>query len=275
MLDVSQAHIFKRFDFQKVWVYVRFYTGDCSVLCSLKNGTHAYIGVYICIYTELHTWESNFMLPGANISTCVFCVHISHDTYLHNTYTLNKHMALLIAQRCYFPYNGHYLPRCIECLPQTLWLLCISVAANLSHQAEDGHRAILTDGSDSQETTYVHPVWVRPMGSFARATETAVCFGCTYSKEKDVGLHYSTGLPEHRDWSGSVTCIKKNPFKELQIKRHPLRKSEAALWHSTPLRLPSGRPSRTRPDKLIRLNTSPRQGCRNLLRRLSSCPRGT
>lgn len=69
------------------------------------------------------------MLPGANISTRVFCIHISHDTYLHNTYTLNKHTVLLIAQRCYFPYNGRYLPRCIECLPQTPWLLCICVAA--------------------------------------------------------------------------------------------------------------------------------------------------
>lgn len=131
MLDVSQARIFKRFEFQKFWVYVRFYTGDCSVLCSLKNRTHTYIGVciYICIYTDLHTRESNFMLPGANISTRVFCIHISHDTYLHNTYTLNKHTVLLIAQRCYFPYNGRYLPRCIECLPQTPWLLCICVAA--------------------------------------------------------------------------------------------------------------------------------------------------
>ena len=129
-----------------------------------------YIYLYIYISTDIHTWQSNFMLPGANALTRVFCIHISHEVFLHNTYMLNKHMVLLIAQRCYFPYNRHYLPRCIECLPWTQWLLCISVAANLSHKAEDGRHAILTDGFDSQETMYVHPVRVRPMGSLARET---------------------------------------------------------------------------------------------------------
>lgn len=85
-----------------------------------KTGhTHTYMFVYIfiCIYTDIHTWKSNFMLPGTNIFTHVFCIHIPYDMYLHNTYNLNKHIVLLIAQRCYFPYNRHYLPRCIECLP--------------------------------------------------------------------------------------------------------------------------------------------------------------
>lgn len=85
-----------------------------------KTGhTYAYkfIYIFIYIYTDIHTWESNIMLPGTNILTHVFCIHVSHDMYLHNTYTLNKHTVLLIAQRCYFPYNRHYLPRCIERLP--------------------------------------------------------------------------------------------------------------------------------------------------------------
>ncbi|PKU48614.1 hypothetical protein llap_1066 [Limosa lapponica baueri] len=35
----------------------------------------------------------------------------------------------------------------------------VSTKANLSRKAEDGHHAILTDGSDSQKTMYMHPVW--------------------------------------------------------------------------------------------------------------------
>lgn len=117
--DVAQVRIFKWFDFQQLWAYVSFYTGDCGVFCSLKNRTHThmYLYIYIFIYKDIHTWESNFMLPGANILTLVFCTHLSHGVYLHNIHTLNKHIVLLIAQRCYFPYNRHYLPCCTECLP--------------------------------------------------------------------------------------------------------------------------------------------------------------
>lgn len=77
-------------------------------------------------------------------------------TSIYITHTRNKHAELQTAQRCYFLYAGHYLP-CCAVPALSPWLLSTCVTVSVRNTAEDGLRAILTDGSDSQETTDVHP----------------------------------------------------------------------------------------------------------------------
>lgn len=92
-------------------------TAGDSAFCKTRY-THIYMCVYIYISTQTYIHRSLILCFQVQILWLMsFCIQISHDTHLHNTRRLNKHMVLLIAQRCYFPYNRCYLPLHIECLP--------------------------------------------------------------------------------------------------------------------------------------------------------------